>query len=185
MNREAFEHLIRAAHDIVRDDLVVVGSQALLGVSPTPEPALLRSMELDLYPRQDPKRAIEIDGAIGDGSRFQETFGYYAHGVGPETIIAPAGWRERLVQVRVPTRSGDAIAWCLSIDDLLLSKLAAGRSHDLDFVETALATNLTTAEALRLGVPLIPKSDSEDVAERLEGVIARVKHRLEFESPEL
>jgi len=35
---------------------------------------MLRSMEADLYPRNDPDRAIEIDSAIGDGSRFHETY---------------------------------------------------------------------------------------------------------------
>jgi hypothetical protein len=31
---------------------------------------------------------------------FHETFGYYAHGVGEETAILPASWRERLVPLR-------------------------------------------------------------------------------------
>jgi hypothetical protein len=31
-------------------------------------------------------------GALGDGSPFHAAFGYYAHGVGPETAKAPAGW---------------------------------------------------------------------------------------------
>lgn len=74
MRREDFEHVIRAAADIVDDELIVIGSQAVLAEHPDAPTALLRSAEVDLYPRNEPERAIDIDGAIGDGSRFRETF---------------------------------------------------------------------------------------------------------------
>src|SRR2546423_11142619 len=35
-----------------------------------------------------------------------QTFGYYAHGVGAETAILPAGWRERLVPVQNANTGG-------------------------------------------------------------------------------
>ena len=86
MQREQLEHVIRAAASIVDDDeIMVVGSQAVLGAHPAAPAALLRSVEADVFPRNHPDRAILIDGAIGEGSPFHETFGYYAHGVGPET----------------------------------------------------------------------------------------------------
>ena len=40
-----------------------------------------------------------IDGCIGELSPFHETFGYYAHGIGPETAVLPAKWKTRLVRV--------------------------------------------------------------------------------------
>jgi hypothetical protein len=76
---------------IVKDDIVVIGSQAVLAQYPDAPAPLLRSSEVDVFPRSDPGRSDEIDGAIGDGSRFHESYGYYAHGVGPEAVIAPAG----------------------------------------------------------------------------------------------
>jgi len=100
VNRRELEHVINAAADITGDEIVVIGSQAILGPFPTAPAALLRSMEADLYPRNDPDRAIEIDGAIGDGSQFHKTFGYYAHGVGPETPWAPVGWEGRMPSSR-------------------------------------------------------------------------------------
>ena len=102
MNRTELEHVINAAAEITGDDIVVIGSQAILGQFPNAPPSLLRSMEADMYPRNHPDRAIEIDGAIGDGSRFHETYGYYGHGVGPETPQAPAGWDERMIELRIP-----------------------------------------------------------------------------------
>jgi hypothetical protein len=53
VNREAFEHVIKAAADIVNDEIVVVGSQSVLGNFPNAPPSLLRSQEVDLYPRSE------------------------------------------------------------------------------------------------------------------------------------
>ena len=117
MRKADFDHVIAAAAAVSgEDEIVVIGSQALLGTVPDPPAAMLRSLEADVYPRAAPAKAEEIDGALGDGSQFQSTFGYYAHGVGPETAKAPAGWEERLVRVEVPRRPGNdgsVIALCL------------------------------------------------------------------------
>jgi hypothetical protein len=94
----------------VKDELVVVGSQAILATIEDPPEELIRSTELDVYPRNDPERAIEIDRNIGEGSRFHDTYGYYAQGVGPETIVGPAGWEGRLVEfVVAPIQKKDGI----------------------------------------------------------------------------
>lgn len=61
MNRDGFIHVIQAAAAIVDDELVVVGSQAILATVDDPPEALVRSTELDVYPKSDPARAIEID----------------------------------------------------------------------------------------------------------------------------
>ena len=97
MRRADLEHVIGAAANALgADAFVVIGSQAILGSYPeAPEP-LLRSMEVDLYPRDHPERAIEIDGALGDGSPFHEAFGFYAprrrprNGEGPRRVGAAA-----------------------------------------------------------------------------------------------
>ncbi len=98
MRREQLEHIIRASAELTRvRDIVVIGSQAILAVHPDAPMGMLVSIEADVFPRSHPERAGVIDGAIGEGSQFHETFGYYAHGVGPETAKAPAGWEDRLV----------------------------------------------------------------------------------------
>lgn len=148
MQREELEHVIRAAASIADDDeIMVIGSQALLGSHPDAPAALLRSVEVDVFPRNEPERAILIDGAIGEGSPFHDTFGYYAHGVGPETAVLGPGWEERLVAVRGPgTR--EATGWCLEPHDLVVAKLVAGREHDVDFASGALRAGLVSAELL-------------------------------------
>jgi len=134
MKRAELEHIIRAASGITGDsDIIVVGSQAVLGQFPRAPAALLQSLEADVFPRHRPDLAIQIDGAIGEQSLFHETFGYYAHGVDPATAVLPRGWAERLVPIR-NENTGGATGWCLETHDLAASKLAAGREKDLDFV---------------------------------------------------
>ncbi len=135
--------------------MVVIGSQALLASHPEAPEALLRSMEVDLYPLDAPEKADLIDGSIGELSPFHDAFGYYAHGVGVETAILPAGWRSRWIRVE----SEGAVGWCLSPVDLAISKLAAGRSKDIDFVHGMLeARFLETAEVERALLELSPAS---------------------------
>jgi hypothetical protein len=173
MNREEFEHVVRAAASIVHDQIVIVGSQAILGAFPTAPSTLLRSQELDVYPREDPDRAAEIDGAIGDGSMFHRTYGYYAHGVGPETVHAPAGWQGRLERVELPglrQRDGSAVGWYLEVHDLVLAKLVAGREHDIDFALEALRAGLVDLGRLERGLELMSTSDRERAEPRLLGL---------------
>ncbi len=108
-------------------------------------------MEVDVYPRGDPEKAIEIEAALGEGSSFQGLYGYYAHGVGPETMKGPAGWRDRLIRVKVPPRPGqkaDPIALCLELHDLVLAKCAAGRARDWDYAREMLRLRLVDYEVL-------------------------------------
>jgi hypothetical protein len=177
VNRDQFVHVIQAAAAVVDDELVVVGSQAVLASVPEPPEALVRSTELDIYPKTSPDRAIELDRNIGEGSLFHTTHGYYAHGVGPETITAPAGWEGRLVKfTTAPVRRSlaEAVGWCLSLEDLMLAKLAAARPHDIEFVEAALREGLVTADELERGVPMMPVSARIGVEARLAGLKSKI-----------
>jgi len=152
VRRRDFEHVVAAAANVVgADDFVIIGSQAILGPYPDAPEVLLRSIEVDIYPASDPGAADAIDGALGDGSPFHRSYGYYGHGVGPETAKAPAGWQERLVRVEVPARMSSGrrpVAWCLEPHDLILSKCVAGRDRDWDFARDALAEGLVALDVL-------------------------------------
>ncbi len=145
MNREQLEHVLRAAAAIAQENsLVVVGSQAVLLPFPNAPEALLGSREVDLYPALHPERADLIDGAIGAMSSFDETFGYYADGVGPETAIMPADWMDRARLYYI----GDVTAICPDIHDLAVSKCAAARDKDADFVRVLLKEKMIDANVL-------------------------------------
>src|SRR5690348_2798282 len=99
MKRADLEHLIRAAGSIAdTQSVVIIGSQAILGAYSDPPVELVVSQEADMYPADAPERADLVDGSIGEKSPFHETFGYYAHGVSPETAVLPANWKSRVVR---------------------------------------------------------------------------------------
>jgi len=135
MQRLELEHIIRASGDIAKDDeIVIIGSQSILGQFPDAPMRLLVSMEADVYPNHNPELADEVDGAIGEGSSFHELHGYYAQGVGPETALLPSGWKDRLVVIK-NENTNDIAGLCIEVHDLAISKFVAGRSKDLDFIQ--------------------------------------------------
>lgn len=145
MNRAQLEHVIRAAATIAGDaEIVVIGSQAILGRYPEAPSELLVSADVDLYPRNHPERADLIDGSIGELSPFHETYGYYAQGVGERTAVLPDGWQSRLVAVPTPAGTG----LCLEPHDLVISKCVAGRDKDRDYVRAALHHRLVDRQTL-------------------------------------
>lgn len=172
MQRFQLEHIIRAAAGITgAPELVVVGSQSVLGQFPNAPDELLVSIEADVFSLRSTADSDLIDGSIGEGSPFHQTFGYYAHGVGAETAVLPTGWRERVFPVR-NENTGSGTGLCLEVHDLAVSKLVAGREKDLSFVSGLLRhrmVNMTTVEQ-RLTTTPIP-------AERRELCLARL-HRL-------
>jgi hypothetical protein len=149
MRRPQLEHIIRAAAGITgASELVIVGSQSVLGQFPQAPEELLVSIEADVFSLRDPADNDLIDGSIGEGSPFHQTFGYYAHGVGPETAVLPSGWRQRLVPVHNPN-TGGGTGLCLEVHDLAVSKLVAGREKDLDFIGGLLRHGLAQAPTVR------------------------------------
>lgn len=146
MTREQLEHIIRAAGSITGEErIIIIGSQAILGSYPDAPVELQVSMEADTFPEGNPDKWDLIDGCIGELSPFHETYGYYAHGVSPETAILPRNWRDRLVPVASPATHGYT-GLCLSPADLAISKLLAGREKDFRFVQTMLKEHLVSEQ---------------------------------------
>lgn len=160
MNRESLEHLIRAAAAVTNEDeLVIIGSQSILGSVPNAPEELLFSREADIYPLRNPEAADLIDGAIGEDSTFDEHFGYYAQGVGPETAKLPSGWEGRLIKIQ-NANTDHKIGLCLSPSDLAASKLAAFREKDLKFVDALLSHGLVSAAELAVRIDTLQTDES-------------------------
>ena len=140
--------MIRAAGAIAEDSqIVVLGSQAVLGQFPEAPTALLASVEADVYPRNKPELSDLVDGSIGEGSFFHETFGYYAQGVGPEVATLPGGWERRLISVKNANTHG-VEGLCLEVHDLAISKYVAGREKDRDYTRALARHGLTNRAVL-------------------------------------
>ncbi len=139
MKREQLEHVLRACAAIVNENsFVVVGSQAVLLPHPNAPPELLLSNEIDLYPAVHPELADLIDGAIGPLSRFHDTYGYYADGVGPQTARMPADWMDFAKLHYL----GEITVICPDLHDLAVAKCVAGRDKDADWVRGLLSHRL-------------------------------------------
>lgn len=160
MLRSELEHLIRAAAAVTNQyELVIIGSQSILGSVPNAPDELLQSMEADMYPLLAPELADLIDGAIGEESAFHERFGYYAQGVGPETAILPQGWENRVVKIQ--NQATDLkVGLCLEPHDLLASKLAAGREKDKQFAVAAIKHRLVEQSMLQDRIKSLPIADA-------------------------
>jgi hypothetical protein len=174
VTRDQLEHIIRAASTIAEDnEIVVLGSQAILGQFPDAPAELRASNEADVYPLNHPARWNVIDGAIGELSPFHDTFGYYAQGVEEGTAVLPDGWRERLVAVCTPATRG-ATGLCLEVHDLVISKYVAGREKDRAFARVAIARGLADQATLLERLRVTPIS--AEAAARIEAQIG-VDHR--------
>jgi hypothetical protein len=142
MRRAEVSHILRAARSLTNEtEFVLVGSQAAhVSIADLPE-VMQQSGELDIYPLRQPELADVIDGAIGEGSPFHATFGYYAQGVGPETAKLPRGWRDRALRSSDAMTEG-AIGIAPEIHDLCVSKLIALREKDFEYVGAAIEARL-------------------------------------------
>lgn len=175
MQRHELEHLIRAAGAITgAGEIVVIGSQAILGARPDAPTFLLRSSEADLFTLRDPKDADLIDGSIGEGSPFHETFGYYAQGVWEDTAVLPAGWKDRLVSICNENTRG-VVALCLEPHDLAVAKLVAGREKDLEFLIEMGRHRMLDDATMQERVAMLPPEAGVgvDLPARWERVLAR------------
>src|SRR4051812_40738361 len=169
MQRHQLEHIIRAATGITgADRFIIIGSQAVLGQFPAAPAELLVSMEADLFSPRDHADADLVEGSIGEGSPFHTTFGYYAHGVGPDTAVLPGGWQDRLVPLH-NSNTGGGTGLCLEVHDLAVSKLVAGREKDISFIEALLRYRLVRSSVLldRLTATVIPPDKRELCLNRL------------------
>lgn len=151
VSRSQLEHIIRAAGAILgEDDVVIIGSQAVLGTIPNPPRSVMRSNEVDIAAWIDPtdEKAMSVNGALGEGTQFHSSFGYYAEGVSLQSLPRlPRGWVDRAIRVSTPNTTGVA-GWCPEPHDLCISKLLARRPKDREFTEALVGAGMVTGAGL-------------------------------------
>ena len=161
MTYEQLKHAIRAARDVSGDtELLVFGSQAILGTWPDAPEGVRASIEVDVQAKNLPENTILIDGNVGEESQFHATHGFYVHGVSIESATLPDGWAARTVAVRDPHLTRGYTGHCLEAHDLAASKLAAYREKDLEFVALLLLEGLIDRDTLLNRIAVLP-ADAE------------------------
>lgn len=172
MLKSELEHIIRAASAVTNQyELIVVGSQSILGSVDSPPKECLDSMEADIFVPGQPRLSDLIDGVLGEGSAFHDQFGYYAQGVDATTSVLPEGWMGRLVRLQSQNTDGKA-GFCLEATDLFLAKCAANREKDRDFNIALLSSGVVCAEVALSRVGDMPLDDAGKA--RIRGLIGRL-----------
>jgi hypothetical protein len=183
MRRDQMEHAIRAACQIIgRQEVIVVGSQAILGTfleDELPRQATM-SAEIDILPIADSAEEIaqladSIEGVAGEFSPFEELHGFSIDGVDMQTSALPEGWRDRLVKVQnvntaEPGGGRQFTGWCLDKEDLCVAKLCAFREKDQNFVSALLEAGLVDAEVITVRLSTVTeryRQNAERAAEWL------------------
>ena len=169
MRRDQLEHAIRAACQITgKLEVIIVGSQAILGTYPEYELPILatRSLEIDVLPIADDngetiRLADLIVGVAGEFSPFELQHGFSIDGVDLTTSALPEGWRARLIKVQnentaAPSGQPQYIGWCLDKEDLCVAKLCAFREKDRNFVDALIADGLVDPALIGNRIATVP-----------------------------
>ena len=174
MTREELEHAIRAAFDLTGDtEVIVFGSQAVLGQYPEAPEVLRQSAEAGIAPKHAVEKIDLIDWHLGEDSTFHHAHGFYVHGVPIESAVLPKGWERRAVAVR-NANTRDNTGWCLEAHDLAVSKLVAFREKDRDFVRVLLAEGLVKRWKLLTRIHQLPPApDDPERSSRLARWVER------------
>lgn len=170
MRRDQLEHAIRTACQIIgRPEVIVVGSQAILGTFREDELPIRATMsaEVDILPiagssEETTRLADCIEGVAGEFSPFEELHGFSIDGVDLTTSTLPAGWRGRLVKVQnantaEPTGQVQFTGWCLDKEDLCVAKLCALREKDQNFVSELLGAGLVDSDVIATRLATVPE----------------------------
>ncbi len=140
MNRNDVAHLLTEAMRLTKHrDYVIIGSLSILGATATPPDSMTGSIDVDLYPKNDPGRAYEIAAQLGLGSEFEQHYGYYADAVSPMLPTLPEGWETRLIKIEF--ESG-AAAWFLDPNDAAISKYVRSEPRDREWIIAGLQAGI-------------------------------------------
>jgi hypothetical protein len=133
MDRKQLQHVIlEIGRRFNLADIYIIGSAAILAAIPDPpEGELTATRDVDVIPPRDEERlADQISFVRGEASDFEAEYGYYAQGVTSDTPeFAPVDWKSRTIDISV----AGTVGRCMDPNDLVLSKLGAGRPKDLAF----------------------------------------------------
>jgi len=127
--------LVMASKEIHHTDYVIIGSLSIMGAINEPPLAMVTSVDLDFYPKDDPERGFDLVPLLGEHSPFREKHGYYADAVTPLLPSLPEHWEERLLPIQF---SHGVTAFFLSPNDAAISKYARSEPRDRRWIRAGL-----------------------------------------------
>lgn len=173
MNRSHLFRLFEAAHRLTgHRDYVVIGSLSILGAGDERDiPAdMSMSIDIDCYTKADPGRIADARSALGEGSAFHKTNGYYLDPVSPSLPSLPDGWEGRMSHIE---EDGIRI-WFLDPDDAAISKYARSQPNDLRWIRAGLLSGHISLPRVTSRLPATLFLDEDEAS--------RVKTQIEADS---
>jgi len=158
------EALLKAAKDITNhDEYVIIGSLSILGINTEQLPAeMKKSVDVDLYIKNDPNRTPELNNALGEGSDFDIANGYYADPCSPGLASLPEGWEDRLIEYNF----GEVKAFFLDPNDAAVSKYIRGGERDHKWIQAGLKAGLLKMDIIERRIGSAPTLEGELEAAR-------------------
>lgn len=146
MNRDHIQRLLGEAAKLTNHrDYVIIGSLAVLGAVANPPETMVFSIDVDLYPKDDPGRTAEIASRLGLGSDFEQSHGYYADVVSPMLPTLPEGWEQRLVRL---TFENGVTGWFLEPNDAAISKYVRAEPRDRQWIWAGLEAGILSTAVI-------------------------------------
>lgn len=163
MNRLQLHHLLRKAAELTgHKEFVIVGSLSILGAVSEPPDAMVVSIDVDTYLKADPGRTGDLVQALGQGSAFEDEFGYYLDPVSPNLPSFPEGWQDRLILIEFP----GVKAYFVEPNDVAVSKYMRGEERDLRWLRAGLKAKLLDIDVIERRVGTAPALEGELPAAR-------------------
>lgn len=164
------EDVFRTARGVAKlfdaEEVVIIGSQAILLAKPDIDKSLRMSVEIDAYPsnlhewqKENPgdEASEYINALLGEGSDFHKSFGFYVDGVDDRTAKLPPDWRERAIRIKVESDDREITVVAPDPNDLVASKLVRGDEKDIKFARLCLQRGVVryekVAKSLEISVP--------------------------------
>jgi hypothetical protein len=143
VRKEQLEEILRAASALAaRKEFILFGSQTVHAITSEAPVEVLMSRKCDIWLNDEPSIQELLKRELGADSAFQQAKGFYLDPVPPDLPMVPSHWQERLCDLMI----GDIKIRCLEIHDLIVSKLAAGRLKDYEFIAAVLTSKLARAD---------------------------------------
>lgn len=163
MNRAQLHALLRKASELSgHEEFVIVGSLSILGAVSDPPDAMVMSIDVDAYMKADPGRTGDLCDALGQGSPFEDEFGYYLDPVSPNLPSFPQGWQDRLMLIDF----GNVRAFFVEPNDVAVSKYMRGEERDLRWLRSGLKDQLLDIDIIERRIGSAPCLDGELPAAR-------------------
>jgi hypothetical protein len=140
--------LSAAREQILHSDYVVIGSISVIASSLNHKipPRMLMSNDFDCYPINDPVRAFDLTGTLGEGSTFHKANGFYLDPVSPSLATLPTDWESRLNVLKL--NNGITLR-CLDPDDAAISKYARGEPRDREWIRAGIEQSIISTDIVR------------------------------------